>query len=1135
MALCGSLSPVPSKPIFFDQSGRRKYIVSAVYWTVFSLMGVLAACLVATSIAGPTLPVVDMAGVPRALSATSVPPPPVDEEPLLHPGRRRAPETGAAVTALRYAHFVNWDDNSFSSLKRNAGALDVLIVEWLHLTGPEGVVTRSDPGKEALVKQWTKANVPNLKLYPLVNNFHPEEKRWEGEAVARMLASKEARARFVDELYRYVIEGGFGGLVLDLERFPGAAQPDYVTLVQELAGALRPYHARLLVAVPADDADYDYVQLAAAADALILMTYDEHFEQGAPGPLAGQGWFEDILDQRFKTVDRGKLIVGVGSYGYDWEEPGRGREISVQEAWELLEESGAKLRFDPLSLNPTFGYVDDGQAKQHQVWYLDGVTAYNQIGAALAMRPAGLALWRLGTEDAGIWAAFSRGRRADAFALVSLKTLRPGYDLLYKGKGEILSVAGTLQAGSRSITADADHNLITDQGIQAFPRSAAVTRWGASAEKVIALTFDDGPDRTYTPKVLDILKEKGVKATFFIVGSAGALNSDLLLRLYREGHDIGNHTFSHVNSSEVSSEHLRLELNATQRLIEATLGVRTKLFRPPYARDLEPSTIDGAEALRLASSLGYLTIGIGLDPKDWYRPRAQSIADTTVAGALKGDGNVVLLHDAGGMRSATVEALPLIIDRLRALGFRFVTIHEYLGLSRESVMPRPEQANAWVIKSNHASFALYSNMNAFVGLLFQLGIALGTLRLIWVATFAIVHARWEKLRADHRWVPHSVAVVIPAFNEEKVICGSIRALLASDLKKFRIIVVDDGSSDRTAQVVEETFAGTSRVSVLRKPNGGKWSALNWGLMRTGAEIIVVLDADTQFEPDAMSRLLRHFSDPQVAAVAGNAAVGNGINIITRFQSLEYITNQNLDRRALEVVNGIPVVPGAIGAWRRNALMAIGGFQGDTLAEDADATIRLERAGWKIVFEPGAVARTEAPETVRAFLRQRLRWMFGTLQVAFKHRATMWSARPVGVGLFALPNIIVFQFLFALLAPVIDFVLLWTIAVSLYEYSMRPGEGVPATLVTVGAYWLYFQVLEIATSALAIWMDRRRSMLRLLPLLVLQRFCYRQLLYLTAVRVAVAALKGRMQGWNKLNRTGSALGVSGPRAAQPRAT
>jgi cellulose synthase/poly-beta-1,6-N-acetylglucosamine synthase-like glycosyltransferase len=393
--------------------------------------------------------------------------------------------------------------------------------------------------------------------------------------------------------------------------------------------------------------------------------------------------------------------------------------------------------------------------------------------------------------------------------------------------------------------------------------------------------------------------------------------------------------------------------------------------------------------------------------------------------------------------------------------------------------------------------------------------------MLWVATFAVVHARREKKRWNQAWTPGSFAVVVPAHNEEKVICASIGALLASEVSNFQIIVVDDGSRDRTAEVVRQTFAGNARVEVVSKPNGGKWSALNTGLQHTDAEVVVTLDADTIFEPDALPMLLRHFADPKVAAVAGCANVGNRVNLLTRFQSLEYVTNQNLDRRALELVNGITVVPGAIGAWRREALLSVGGFVPDTLAEDADATTSLAVAGWRIVYEPRAVARTEAPETLKGFMSQRMRWMFGTLQVAYKHRGAMLRATPVGIGVFGLPNIVLFQFLFTLAAPVIDLMLLWSIASGLTNYAMYPEAGLPPTLLTVGAYWVYFQVLEVATSALALSMERRYHLWRLLPLLFLQRFCYRQLLYVTAVRVAAAALKGRMLGWGSLVRTGRA--------------
>jgi cellulose synthase/poly-beta-1,6-N-acetylglucosamine synthase-like glycosyltransferase/peptidoglycan/xylan/chitin deacetylase (PgdA/CDA1 family)/spore germination protein YaaH len=1107
------------RPIFYDPRGRRAYIVAAINWAGFTLLGILLTCLVATSIWGPTLPALELSGAPRLLSSTGTPPPPSTGEPLIDPRNARVPADAVGEASARYGYFVNWDDNSFSSLKRNAHALDVLIVEWLHLSGSIGSLRRSDPGKEALVRTWVTANAPQLKLFPLVNNYKTDEKRWDGAGTANMLASRTARATFIDEVYQYVVGGGFSGLVLNFEELPPVAHADYVTLVAELSALLRTFSLPLLVAVPAADANYDYVKLAASADALIVAAYDEHFESGDPGPLAGQGWFEATLRERFKSVDPNKLIVAIGCYGYDWAGPGTGKEISVQEAWELLEQSGATFRFDRASLNPTFAYTDDVEHKQHHVWYLDGVTAFNQVGAALAMRPAGLALWRLGTEDPSAWAAFARGRESDAVALKAIGELRSGYDVLYKGKGEALTLSGMPEPGVRQVSIDARHNLITDQSIVVFPKSTTVSRWGARTDKAIALTFDDGPDRKYTPRILDILRDKGVRATFFVIGSAAAIHGDLLRRTYREGHDIGNHTFTHINSAEASAERLNIELNATQRLLEATLGVHTKLFRPPYARDIEPQTVDGTEALRLAASLGYITIGMTIDPKDWFRPIAEQIVDKTVEGAIIGLGNVVLLHDSGGVREATVLALPQIIDKLHAEGFRFVTIHELLQLPRAAVMPQVAPEHNWAIASNHTGFILYSGFNTVVTLLFYLGLSLGTVRLLWVSSFALWHARRAKHRPDRPWAPRSLVVIIPAYNEEKVICASIQTLLASRLKKFKIIVVDDGSADRTVELVRHTFRGTSRVSVLTKRNEGKWSALNYGLAHTDAQIVVTLDADTLFERDALPLLVQHFADPTVAAVAGGASVGNPVNLMTRLQALEYVTNQNLDRRALELVNGITVVPGSIGAWRREALLSIGGFHADTLAEDADATIRLERAGWQVVYEPRAIARTEAPETVTAFLKQRVRWMFGTLQVAYKNRTAMWRARPVGVGLFGLPNIIVFQFFFTLIAPVIDILLLWCLFSGVREYAMRPHEGIPPNLLTVGGYWALFQVLEISAAVLAMSIDRKRGLWRLLPLLLVQRFCYRQLLYLCAIRVAFAALKGRWLGWNKLTRTG----------------
>src|SRR5262245_38363691 len=812
------LSGDNGSPIFYDPRGRRARIVSVANWAILSVLGIVVTSLLATSIWGPVLPAFEFPDAPRLLSATGNPPPPSRGEPTFNPRSTRVVPDNASQSVARYGYFVNWDDNSFSSLKQNAHALDALIVEWLHLRGVTGDLTHSDPGKEALVRSWVKTHAPHLKLFSLVNNYNGDEKRWDSQATAGMLASTNGRANFIEAVVTYAVGGDSAGIVLDFQELPPISYVDYLILVAELSKRLHAHALRLLIAVPAADANYDYARFAKWADALIVMVHDKHFETTDPGPLAGQGWFEAVLRDQFKRVDPSKLIISIGNYGYDWAGPGNGKEISVQEAWELLEQSGGALHFDKASLNPTFTYIDDGEREQHQVWYLDAVTAYNQIATASAMQPAGLALWRLGTEDPSVWSAFARARKPGQLATNSIGELRSGYDVLYKGKGEVLTLNGAPEPGIRQFAFDQRYNLITDQRIVTFPKSTIVKRWGEREDNVIALTFDDGPDPKYTPRILDILKDKSIRATFFVIGSVAAVNMDTLRRIYEEGHDIGNHTFNHVNSAEVSIERLNMEINASQRLFEATLGIHTKLFRPPYARDIEPQTVDATEVLRLAGSLGYITIGMRIDPKDWLRPKAEHIVRETLEAAQKRRDNEVLLHDSGGNREPTVEALPQIIDALHAKGFKFVTVHELLNLPRAAVMPQSVYAQKWFIASNQAGFFLYSLFNSIVLLLFYLGLLLGTLRLLWVSSFALLHTRRVKRRQTSAWIPPSFSVVIPAYNEERVICASVKALLASSLPDFEIIIIDDGSTDRTAEVVRTTFANNKRVHCFSQEN-----------------------------------------------------------------------------------------------------------------------------------------------------------------------------------------------------------------------------------------------------------------------------------------------------------------------------
>ncbi|MCL4765160.1 MAG: glycosyltransferase [Hyphomicrobiaceae bacterium] len=1117
-------------PVFFDPKGRRRALFRLASWSSAFMFSGLIACFLFSIVATPMLPELRVAfGADRLRPATIFSAPLSSQFALDLNHRRKAP-TARSGAVRRYAFFNHWDENSFVSLREHADKIDVLVPEWLHLAGPEGGIRHDDIRREEHARVWLKKTAGRLKVLPLINNFDPAGSRWDGEIVGALVVSEKARATLGRNLLGYVQEGGFAGVAIDFKAIPDAATEAYVGFIAELRKLFAKSGLEVYVVLPAYEKRIETEQLAAAADKVILLAYDAHWEGGPAGPLAAQGWFEAQLDDHFRTVDGGKLVVALGSYAVDWREQGPGRRLPVSAAWDMAADAGAQIRFDPAGLNGTFAYQDE-KGRRHTVWMLDGVTAFNQTAAALAMEPAGIALWRLGTEDPTVWQSFGRGNVPSHDTASRLEHVEPSREVVYKGEGEVLKATDRVNSGRRTVEYDQRHNLITSQTMVELPRSMTITRWGHSSDKLIALTFDDGPSREYTPEILRILRQKNAKATFFVVGANAALEPGILRAIHADGHDIGNHTFTHPNLTEIPAAQLDMELNATQRVLESKLGVRTALFRPPFVKDVEPETRDQARTLVTSAAMGYITIGLKIDPFDWERPGTQEIVRRTLDYATGQRGNVVLLHDGGGDRSQTVEALPQLIDELRARGFRLVTISELLGLSRDEVMPRLPENGRYVSWINDIGFTLARQFSIGLAAVFMVGIVLGMMRLILVAAAAWVQSRRELKRAGGRWTPLSLAVIVPAYNEEKVICDCISSLLASRGVDFDILVVDDGSTDGTSSAVQDVFGEHPRVKLRRKPNGGKASALNWAVAGLDVEVFVAVDADTRLDPDAIARLVRHFADTSVGAVAGTVHVGNATGLLTRFQALEYVTSQSLDRRALELANGIIVVPGAIGAWRRAAVVEVGGYGTDTLAEDADLTLKLERADWKVLYEPRAFAQTEAPATVEQFLKQRFRWMFGTLQVAFKHLRTIRRTRAIGVKYFALPNILLFQFLFALISPVIDLVLVLSIAADLWDYYTRFTLEISATTWNILAYWLVFQALELAVGVLAFRLDRGERRWSLLPLMVLQRFCYRQLIYWVAMKAAAAAIRGRLTGWGKLQRSGLGKTPAGSATAQ----
>jgi cellulose synthase/poly-beta-1,6-N-acetylglucosamine synthase-like glycosyltransferase/peptidoglycan/xylan/chitin deacetylase (PgdA/CDA1 family) len=617
----------------------------------------------------------------------------------------------------------------------------------------------------------------------------------------------------------------------------------------------------------------------------------------------------------------------------------------------------------------------------------------------------------------------------------------------------------------------------------------------------IALTFDDGPDPTWTPKVAAILRRERVPATFFLIGSDAARNPDLVRELARDGHELGNHTFTHVSLVNGPGWQRRLQIDLTEAVLVGITGHYTRLIRPPYSAT--PDAVSDRAQRELAALAGrrYFVVLADYDSEDWKRPGVARIV--RAASPPGSTGGIVMLHDGGGDRSQTVAALAKLIPALRARGFRFVTVSELGGLPSSKVVPAapPWERRRGVVFAAAVRFGF----SLVDGLLLLVGVVglLFAARLVLVLALAGYQYRSEKRRAPSPDYLPPVVVVVPAYNESVGIERAIRSLAVSDYPDFEVVVVDDGSLDGTADVVEGL--ALDRVRLIRQANGGKASALNTGIAASSAPVIVMVDGDTVFEPEALRRLVQPLSDPTVGAVAGNTKVGNRGGLLGRWQHIEYVTGFNLDRRMYELLQCTPTVPGAIGAFRRSALEEVGGVPGDTLAEDTDLTLAIGRTGRRVVYASSARAWTEAPSSLGDLWRQRYRWSYGTMQAVWKHKGALLT-RKAGerrIGWLALPYMIVFQIGLPIVAPLVDLFAL---------YGLLFDNALP-----VIAFWVGFNVLQLLLATFAFRMDKES--LRPLWALPLQQFVYRQLMYVVIVESTVSALQGARASWSQLRRTG----------------
>ncbi len=1053
---------------------------------------------------------------------------------------------------IRAAFYTPWSGSkSTPSLEKYGDRLNVIFPEWFFIDTLDHskLQTRIDSAGLAQMR------LRGLRIMPMLTNFNSSKKNaagdpeadFDGALIHEVLTDTAIQKKFIKQINDTLAYYHLQGINIDLEELQEPTSEQLTRFQKNIYASLHEKNLTVTQDVSVNNDDYDFEHLVDYNDYVILMAYDQYSKSTKAGPVSGQQWIEKALDLAASKMENNKIILGLAGYGYDWtdeiDEDTKKPKVwdrTYAEAMDKAKLSGAQLDFDNDNYNLHYKWIERPNDPErpavinHETWFTDAATTFNIIRLADEYGLAGTALWRLGSEDPRIWSFYnldldnnSLAKNPFDFNRMATIPINPNQKPSWVGQegGEILNILSTPQEGKIKFETDSSEQLISEEVYTQMPSGYIYEKSGEDLSPIgpghkIILTFDDGPSDEFTPQILDILKKENIPATFFIVGLEGEKNLPILRRIYKDGHEIGNHTFTHHNIATMSPERAEIEMRATRMLIEAVTDHSTILFRAPYNADSEPQSFEEIEPLARSKKDNYITVGESIDPNDWQLGiTADSIVARVIRQAEDTRANVILLHDAGGdSRQATVDALPRIIEYFKKKGCKFTTVADLMGKGRDEVMPKIK--NDW---KNSFSFGFLEFLywaGKIIFSLFLVGIFLSIGRIFLMAVLA-----WLQKRKDQKneglvatSLPLNlplVSIIVPAFNEELNASRTIKSLLMQDYPNMEIIFVDDGSRDNTFKVVSENFKDESRVKAFTKPNGGKASALNVGVEKAAGDFLVCIDADTQLKTDALSQLIKKFlldkDGEKIGAVAGNVKVGNEVNMITKWQSIEYITSQNFDRRAFDYLNCITVVPGAIGGFRKEAIIKAGGFTSDTLAEDCDLTMRLHRNHYTVKNCNEAISYTEAPESMRQFMKQRFRWSFGVMQCFWKHRDTVFNPRYKNFGLVAMPHILVFQMILPFLAPLADLVLVF----SLFAAALNI---IPASAGHIILYYLIFSVVDMAGAALAFAYEKEdyKKLVWMIP----QRFIYRQLMYYILFKSFNKALKGELQGWGVLKRTGN---------------
>ncbi len=996
------------------------------------------------------------------------------------------------------------DSTALTGMRARCGQLDRVMADAFLLGAPNGTVVPLWENRNlALDELAEELDLPGEGILPVARITASTRT----DELAALISPGPALERLASELAELLSREARPELCINLEGHP---QLDPVLLRRALSRlkyvmatqAGRPLGLCLIAAPEARFwRDPELVKLLERA--VVLGFRSDSSPLASPAP---QDWFETAVTEVRALIPAEKLVVALGTFARSWQGQGWPEQLGYAEALSHADRSGAMPVMDAGAGASRLRFLD-AERQVNDLWLMDAASMHNQL--AVLDPGQAVAVWPLGYEDPAIW----RILQADAQGRLAQILLEEKVDLsrqvLTEAGGPAIAAITPARTGRRFVLLDGAGEKIVGQRYDPLPLPWQVERRGLEVQGGLMLAFDGLPEEEDADTVIATLLRHGVKAAFFADLASVLQHDGSARKLAAAGHVLGLRMLPPLPGRAESEVTTRMMLNFEQLYLNALLQkpARLVLLRPGAG---PPSFSEDAF---LAES-GLLERGLIPVRSSFDSPFGPIDPDEFADRILREgepDLTQVITLDLRVPGKGAITVLPDLLTRLAKDGFRFLSP----GLATMTQEPAPAAEAPPTSLGDWLAFRVADFfLNSVTVLFFVMLVVSAVFSLAYIALSLLRHPHGK---IDPGFAP-PVTVVIPAFNEEKVIAACLESVLRSDYPDLRVIVVDDGSTDRTAEVVRGLVEKHPQVRLLQEENAGKWHAANFALSEIETPILVVADADSIFLPDTVRWLVQPFRDETVGAVAGLVEVGNRQNILSDFQHQEYMVTQNVLRRAQEFFDGILVVPGAAGAWRLKAVREGGSFSGETITEDADLTVAVHRAGYRVRFEERARSITEAPVRVRAFMRQRLRWQLGMLQVSWKHRGVLTSGMPVG---FALVDSIWFGPVSLMFAMLDDILLITALTSAYYIFFLReafPGSTLPTLLF---ASYFVMTGIEVLRTLTAFWFERRFE-LKTLMLIPILRFGYRQLLYLTAIRGLFRAATGHPTGWYKIERMGTRL-------------